>query len=295
MKKYFIVALMFLSLSAFAQTKVGTLKIFSELQGISVYIDEVKETVNSTSILVPAGSHYLKIIYQNTSVYGEIIEIKDGAITTVLIKNTGQVQEKVMEAKTPERAEYNNLKVEVLFTTNAISQTTGKSSYYPGFYGYYGYNKSNTVTTQVSDFKIVQGGVQEISEMSLAALAGNNSVLQANAKDNTRQVKEAGIGAFVFLGSLAIGLPLIIDMVHKATPSKPGGFLHPKTAVHPKWESGVLATTILTGTISYCIIMGSDKHKPVHYYSPDGANRDAQSYNKALKTKLGLPESYDTK
>lgn len=295
MKKIFVIALMFLSLSTFAQTKVGTLKIFSELQGISVYIDEVKETGNTAAIVAPVGSHYLKVIYQNTSVFGEIIEIKENAITTVLIKNTGQVQEKVMETKTPEREEYNNSKVEILFTTNAVSQTTGKSSYYPGFYGYYGYNKSNTVTTQVSDFKIVQGGVAEISEMSLATLAGNNAILQQNARDNARQAKVSSTGAFIFLGSLAVGVPLLVDMLHKPTPTKPGGFLHPKTAKHPNWEAGALATCIVTGTISYCIVMGSDKHKPAHYYSPDVANRDAQSYNKALKSKLGLPESYDTK
>jgi hypothetical protein len=64
MKKIFVIALMFLSLSAFAQTKTGTLKIFSELHGISVYVDEIKETANPSAIIVPVGSHYLKVIYQ---------------------------------------------------------------------------------------------------------------------------------------------------------------------------------------------------------------------------------------
>ena len=64
-------------------------------------------------------------------------------------------------------------------------------------------------------------------------------------------------------------------MLHTPTTSKPGGFLHPKTSVHPNWEAGVLTTTIVTGTISYCIVMETDKKKPSHYYTPDVANKDA--------------------
>ena len=287
--------LMLLTASVFAQTKTGTLKIFSELQGISVYVDEVKQTTDITALVVPTGSHYLKVLYENTSVYGEIIEIKENATTTVLIKNTGQVQEKVMETKTPEREEYQNSKIDVLLSSNAISTTSGKTNYYPGFYGYYGYTSSNTVTTNVSDFKIIQGGVKEIGDLGLASLAGNQEILNANATYNAKVAKQTGIGAGIFLGSMLIGVPLLIDVLHKPTPTHPGGFLHPKTSVHPNWEAGVLATVIVTGTISYCITMGADKHRPSHWYTPDKASRDAQSYNKKLKAKLGLPESYDTK
>ena len=182
-----ILLLVVLTLSSFSQTKIGTLKIFSELTGISVYLDENKQG-DDTKVIngVPVGSHYLKVLLGTTSVYGDLVEIKDGETTTVLIKNTGQVQEKIMDSKVTERQDYQNSKIDILFSTNAVSTTTGKSSMYPGYYGYYGYSSSNTVTNQVSDFKIVQGGVKEISEMSLATLTGNQTVLQRNASDNTR-------------------------------------------------------------------------------------------------------------
>jgi hypothetical protein len=200
-----------------------------------------------------------------------------------------------MEAKTPEREEYQNSKIDVLLSSQAVSQTTGKTSYYPGFYGYYGYTSSNTVTTNVSDFKIIRGGVKEIGDIGLASLVNNQEVLNEYAKYNTRVSKQTTIGAFAFLGSMTIGLPVLFDLMHKPTAAKPGGFLHPKTLVVPKWEAPVLAACIVTGTISYCITMGADKHKPSHWYTPDNASRDAQKYNKGLKVKLGLPESYDTK
>lgn len=291
-----ILLLAFLTLSSFSQTKTGTLKIFSELTGVSVYLDEAKQgedikVINS----VPVGSHYLKVLLGTTSVYGDLVDIKDGETTTILIKNTGQVQEKIMDGKVTEREEYQNSKIEVLLSSNAITSTTGKSTMYPGYYGYYGYNKSVSVTTNETDFKIVQGGVKEIGEMNLATLAGNQEILNRNAADNVRIQKTTGIGAGIFLGSLAIGVPLLVDMLHKSTPEKPGGFLHKTTPVHAKWETGVLAGTIVTGIISYAIVMGADKSKPKHYYTPDVANRDAQGYNKKLKEKLGLPESYDVK
>ena len=290
MKKVFIITLMFLSLSAFAQTKVGTLKIFSELNGVSVYVDEIKETGNITAIIVPAGSHYLKVLYENTSVYGEIVEIKENAMTTVLIKNTGQVQEKVMETKTPERQAYQNAKIDILLTSDQISTTTGKSSYYPGFYGYYGYNKSNTVTTNVTDFKIVQGGVKEISEITLAQLAGNQPILDRNARDNAKQQKMAGGGAIAFLGCMVVAGVTFADIMSTKKP-----FLHKPGTTAGNGEVAVCAVGLTGCVISYCITMGSDKIKPRHYYDANVAAQDAQKVNTALKSKLGLPQSYDVK
>lgn len=282
-------ALMLLGVSLiFGQTKTGTLKIFSELTEISVYVDEIKQTTDPTALVVPVGSHYLKVLYQNTSVYGEIIEIKENLTTTILIKNTGQVQEKVMETKTLEREEYQNSKIDVLLSSTAISSTSGKTNYYPGFYGYYGYTNSNTVTTNVSDFKIIQGGVKEIGDIDLASLVGNQDILNQNANYNTRVNKQTTTGAIMFLGSLAIGIPLLIDVMGEKH------FLHP--GIEPtNAEIGILAAATVTGIISYCIIMGADKHRPSHWYNPDVASKDAQSYNKKLKGKLGLPESYDVK
>jgi len=287
MKKIFaILAIASLSFSLFSQTKTGTLKIFSELTGISVYVDEVKQLSDVSTLIVPVGSHYLKVLYQNTSVYGEIIEIKENETTTILIKNTGQVQEKIMEAKTPEREEYQNSKIDVILTSNSISNTVGASNM---FHGYYGFSKSVTSTTQITDFKIIKGGVQEIGERQLANLADNQAILQNMAKVEASINKQVSVGAMVFLGSLVIGTPLLIDMIGDKH------FLHKNTPTHPKWEAGVLAGVLVTGTISYGITMGADKQRPAHYYKPEDANKDAQKVNKKLKEKLGLPENYDIK
>ena len=56
-----------------------------------------------------------------------------------------------------------------------------------------------------------------------------------------------------------------------------------------------ISTCLVTGIISYGVVMASDKTHPAHYYSVQDAAKDAQYYNKKLKETLGLPESYDVK
>jgi hypothetical protein len=267
--------------------KTGTINIFSELTGISVFLNENKQGDDIKTITnVPAGNHYLKVLKDGVSIFGELVTVNAGQVTTVLVKNNGEVAEKILESKTPEREEYNNSKVDVLLSSNSVTQTQGKSTMFPGFYGYYGYSSSISNTTQVTDFKIIQGGVKEIGDLGLAGLVGNKAILDRNARDNAKALKMGNTGGFMLLGSLLVGGTILADVLVK----KP--FLH-KAGTSSNLEAGVFAGTCLTGIIGYGILNGSTKTHPAHYYNVDDAAKDAQSYNKSLKTKLGLPENYD--
>jgi hypothetical protein len=270
------------------QNKTGTLKIFSELTGISVYLDENKQGDDIKQINnVPVGSHYLKVLKDGVGILGELVTVTENSVTTILVKNDGQVAEKIMDSKVKEREEYNTTKLDVILSSNAVTQTTGKSTMFPGYYGYYGYSKSNSVTSQVSDFKIIQGGVKEISDVGLASLTDNQEILNRNAKDNLRTTKMINIGLPLFLGSLFIGGTVFADMLVK----KP--FLHKVGTTAPNWEIGTFTGCILGGIVGYALVMGSDKTHPAHYYQVGDAAKEAQEYNKKLKQKLGLPESFD--
>lgn len=268
----------------------GSVNIFSEFTGTSVYLNENKQGTDIKTInAVPAGNHYLKIMKDGVSIFAELITVTAGQTTTVLVKNDGQVAEKIMEGKVKEREEYQAKKIDVLFTTNAVSSTAGSSTFFPGYYGYYGYSKSVTNTEQVSDFKIIQGGVKEIGDMGLANAINNTAIINRYTQINKSVAKQTSIGAITFLGSLLIGIPLLVDMVGEKH------FLHKDTPTHPKWETGVLTGAIVTGTISYALVMTADKNLPRHYYRVDEAATDAKKHNDKLKEKLGLPESYDVK
>jgi hypothetical protein len=270
------------------QSKTGTVKIFSELTGIVIYLDEIKQGENVLQINnVPAGSHYLKVLKDGVSILGELISVTENTVTTILVKNDGQVAEKIMDSKVKEREEFNNSKVDVLFASNAVTTTKGANTLFPGYYGYYGYSKSVSNTVQVADFKIIQGGVKEISDVALAQLAENQAIITKNAADNARQYRLANTGAGVFLGSLLIGGTVFADMLVK----KP--FMHKVGTTAPTWEIATATGTILTGIAGYAMVMSSDKTHPAHYYSVDAAAKDSQEYNRKLKQKLGLPESYN--
>lgn len=276
----------------------GTLNIFSEITGTSVYLNESKQgddikVINS----VPAGNHYLKIMKDGVSVFGELVTVNAGQTTTVLVKNDGQVAEKILESKTKERQEYNSKKLDVIFSSNSVSTTSGTSTLFPGYYGYYGFSNSTTNTEQIADFKIIKGGVQEITDVSLAKLVNNQSIVNSFDADYKSWQKAQNTGAAIGLGALVPYFVVLIDMGLK----KP--FLHENPtgesinfSAVPAWE---WTTLIVSGLVAYAGVKMMDvpqnKYVKRHYYRVDAAAKDAAAYNKKLKEELGLPESYGVK
>jgi len=273
-----------------SQNGTGILNIFSEFTGTTIYLDDIRQgddvrVVNG----IPAGNHYLKIIKDGVGIFGELVAINPGQTTTVLVKNDGQVAEKILDSKAKEREEYQSNKIDVIYTSNSVSTTQGASTLFPGYYGYYGYSSSVTNTSQVSDFKIIQGGVKEIGDLGLANLAENQNVLNRYATIHRSVTRQMNVGLGMFLGALLIGGPVLVDIMVE----KP--FLHPDGTTAPDWEIGVATAGIVAGTFGYVFVMGADKKYPRHYYRVDDAAKDAKEYNRKLKEKLGLPENYDVK
>lgn len=276
----------------------GTLNIFSEFTGATVYIDDIKQgedvkTVNG----IPAGNHYLKVMKDGVGIFGELIAINPGQTTTVLVKNDGQVAEKILEGKTQEREEYNSKKLDVIYSTNSVSTTSGTSTLFPGYYGYYGWSNSTTNTQQVSDFKIIKGGVQEISDVSLAKLVNNQAIVNSFDADYKSWTKAQNTGVAIGLGALVPYFVVLVDIGLK----KP--FLHENPtgeslnfSAVPAWE---WTTLIVSGLVAWAGVKMMDvpqsKYVKRHYYRVDEAAKDANAYNKKLKEDLGLPENYGVK
>lgn len=280
-----------------ATGKGGTLNIFSELTGISVYLDENKQGDDIKQIQgVPAGSHYLKVMKDGVGIFGELVIVSEGQTTSVLVKNDGQVAEKIMESKVKERQEYQGNKIDILFSSNSLSKTSGSSTLFPGYYGYWGYSSSATTTTQIADFKIIKGGVEEIFDTKLATLVNNQKILDAyNADYRSWENAQKGalitsLAAFVPFAVFTIDICIKKPFLHDA-PTDPNAS---SFSTVPAWE---WTGYILSGLITWVGIKLSDAPssrfiKP-HYYKVDEAAKDAQAHNKKLKEKLGLPESYD--
>lgn len=268
------------------QNKTGTLNIFSELTGITVYLDENKQGENIKTInSVPVGSHYLKVIKDGVSVFGELVNITENQITTVLVKNDGSVEEKILNSKVAEQEEYKNKKLDVILSTGSTTSTKGYSNLYPGYYSYWGTSQSVSNTVQTTDWKIIQGGLKEISELSFANIVGNKELSDNITMRINKENKTSMTAALIALPCIIMATCLLTDAIGDKH------WMHKDNPVHPKWEAPVAAVSISVGTIAYLLAM--KKPYSGHYITVENAARDAQQYNKGLRTKLGLPENYD--
>jgi hypothetical protein len=271
--------------SVYAQK--GTVKIFSELKPIKVYLNEELKGVDIITLdSVSSGSHYLKITKDEVIVYGEIIQVKAGEVTTILIKDSKENKDKLLQSKFKEIQEYKDNRLEVLMSTNYVTSTTGvtKSTYYPGYYIATGVSRSNiqSSTTAVTDWFISQGGVKKVAEPDFARMVNHQAALASYAADvsgHKSHVKSrfnAGCitGGIFWTG----GTAFLIMGIRK----KENAYLFPAGLFY----------LITLGAIN---IMDDDGKYPwkKHYMTVDDAVKYANEYNQNLKKRLGLPENFE--
>jgi len=312
----FLFFTLFLSFNSSAQK--GSIKIFSELKGVNVYFDESFKGTDINSIdSVVTGNHYLKIVKDEVIVFGELVVVKPCETSTVLIKETKEVQDKLLARKYKEQEIYRSKKLDVLQDTKLVTETTGntqinektKSLFFPGYYSVLGGSSSTgnvatnstTVTKSETSWFIIRGN-QRISHDEFAQLTNNPEYVEkANQykKDMEKyeQIKNQRpkwkINA----------TPLIIGAIFAG-----GGYLLYDPTVNIFDENApdgkiivnaLGASSMLVGSIAF--LAGLFHHErpnnPVPYfYSPitmDDAIRDSKEYNRKLKLELGLPESYE--
>ena len=115
-----LILILFL-LPVLCYSQKGTIKVFSELKGINVYLDEVfqgADIINIDSVTI--GSHYLKVVKDNVIVYSELITVNQNAVTTAFIKDSEEVQNKLKNEKI-RIGERMNLRVNRMLLNNTAS------------------------------------------------------------------------------------------------------------------------------------------------------------------------------
>ena len=276
---------------AFAQVKTVPVKIFSEIKGIEIFIDDKSQGTDISQIdNVEVGSHYLKAVKDGVTIYSQLVNVPADAATTVLIQDTGQVKQKIIESKYKEQQEYKSKKLDILLTKNM--NTTGTSytysNYFPGYYSIFAPSwttNSSSVATETTDWKIVQGGVQEISEATFASLTGDTG-LQSRIDKASKDWSDRGtLGAIIGLtGLIVCGAGIYaacVAPVGKSTSDDSTLILPVSAAV-----VGLLAT--IAG-----YAMCSTPPPGGHFINPQDAAKDAYNYNQKLKTTLGLPADFE--
>lgn len=299
--------MLMIAMNTLAQT--GTIKVFSEIAGTEVYLDDVlKGTDISLIESVEAGSHYLKVTKDKIILYSELVLVKAGEETIVLIKDTPEIQEKILATKLYEQEQYRAQKLDVMLSTKYVTETTGATkttgnavNYFPGYYALSSKSETTSISTTfaVTDWFLVRG-TTKISERTFATLCDNKPVIDAyNQKD--AEIKEANLKkakksrAMMFIaGGVLTGLGIAslsgaqnIDRVEKPTLY---GMALIAGVCFTAGGAGMIITGAVTSTEKYNVFPGVGD---LNLISFDQAVQESKLYNQRLKIKLGLPESFE--
>ena len=297
MKKNFIILFTLIVLSISATAQKGSIKIFSEIKGINIYLDEIFQGTDIVTIdSVQIGTHYLKVMKDSVILYGELVTIQTNKLTTVLIKNSSEVKNKLLESKTSEIQKYKNNKLDVILSQNYVTQTKGVSSsyYFPGYYittgtGYY---NSVTSTSAYTDWKIIQGGNKVISEMEFAKLTGDKNIEenynyeQAKFQEEMKAYnKKTKRGIIIAIPSMIISGIIAADLLGSKS------FLNMSSTT----EAVIGTAGIVGSVIGYSSVINTKvpSFNPGHFTTVEQASKEAYEYNQALKKQLGLPKSFE--
>lgn len=279
-----------------AASATGTLKIFSETKGINVYVDEELKGTDVIEIKdLSPGDHYIKITKDDAVLYSELVKVSAGVTSAILIKSkvpaSTQPPLEVQQAadklyKQAQQFKQEKLDIMLSKTYQTVGSSYSDSTYFPGYYFATGseWTTSKSTAYEITDWKIIKGGVQQISDSEFAQLVGDKDTLAAMNKDwedyNSTMNWAAIIGVTGILMVL-VGGAMAFGSDNKTDSGKAAG------------ESG--AVIFAVGIIPTIIGLGMlSKNPPTgHYVNPGTASKQAFEYNQALKKKLGLPESYE--
>jgi len=268
-----------------AAAATGTIKVFSEVKGIELFVDEVSKGTDAIEIKgLEPGQHYVKAVKGGVVIYSELITVTANVTSAILIKSSGQVQEKILESLNKEQQQYKQGKIDILLSKSyqTVGSSYTSSSYYPGYYSIFGSGWTSSSSTQyeTTDWKIIQGGVQEISDAQFAQLVGDKDTQERMAKDWEDYNNTTNIGAIIALVGVVMVLVGGMGLFATDTAAAETGAII--------FAVGIVPTIIGLGMLS--------KNPPSgQYVSPGTAAKQAYEYNQALKKKLGLPETYEPK
>lgn len=302
-----ISALVFMfSKNSFAQN--GSVKVFSEISGISIYLDDAFKGKDLALIdSVKIGSHYLKVTKEDVIIYGELIVVKEGEETTVLIKDTPEIQEKLLATKFKEQEFYRANKLDVMLSTKYVTETTGATktsgdavNYFSGYYALSSKSETTTISTTfaVTDWFLVRG-TTKISERTFAQITENTAVMQAYAdadaatkEANLKRAKKSRAGMFV-AGAVLAGLGTVI-LVNRDNIKNPDAKVAAiiSGGVLLAGGTGMIITGAVTSTDKYNVYPGVGD---LNLISFDQAVNQSKLYNQKLKKELGLPDNFEPK
>ncbi len=254
-----IITLIVFMFCIFCFSQTGSIKIFSEIENIEIYLDDVLQGSNIKNIdSVSEGSHYLKVFKNGVIIYGELIKVESNLTSTILIKKSEEMRKKYFAGKSEEMKKYKEEKLNILIT--AI------------------------------DWHISQGE-EFISEEVFAELTNNNElkdkINEKNEKNNNAYKSwkrmsniKGSIGLTTCLSSLIVTGVVFTDLLFPFLPQDIRNI------------SPITGTAgIVMGIASYVLLSSIPAdyvHETANCLSLEEAKKGVNEYNEALKKSLNL-------
>lgn len=291
----YLVAIALISSSTLCFAQTGTIKIFSEFSDVNIYLDEtfIGKDINTIDSVAP-GTHYLKGVYGKAIIYGELITVNPDEVTTILIKDSKEVREKIIQSYYQEIQQYLDNKLDVILSSKYVTQTSGVTSsmYFPGYYVVTGtsYSYSSSTTKQVLDWFVVKGGKTKVSDLELARLAGDEGLIKNIESEmqkihewNRRIWKRQERGLYAATIATLTGLVALSDVLIA------------------DWLPDEISTTILALSAIIAPIgfaassSGHEREYPDHFITIEYAQILVERFNQRLKKSIGIPNFIDIK
>ena len=291
MKKIISTISMIVLFSAICFAQTGSVRIYNEVKGVTIYIDEINRGVDVTEVTsLSAGKHYIKAMKDGVAIYSDLFEVKEGEQTVLLIKNSAEVQKQILQGKSEEIEKYRANKLDIVVSKKYITQTqsTSQSILFPDYYSVLAYGKSNStsVTTEAKEWKIVYGGSQELTVLGLANTVGNEN-LRAEVLKNRKKGSDtqcAGISGLSF--AIVSSIVIFTDILT-------GSEIIPNNDTGTIIEATVIAVALVAGVVGWIMIDEGAKAYYKHSLTLEEAIKQANAYNKNLKAQLSLPPDFE--
>lgn len=310
MRRAAIISILFLSCFCMVHSSslaaTTELKIYSEVKGASIYIDDQLKGTDAVDITdIKPGTYYVKAMLGDNMIFSRVVTVTEGLSNTVLIKQQAQsappqqvqsapqqqvptvpqvqsaprVQQlpaarPITDALIAQKTEYRSKRISVIVKQLKTQQSRGMMITNETFMNtdIAAFGSQHTLTENIEDWWIVTGDGTKLNENDFLTLVGDTAGLKGlNDEKNSEFWWELG-----GLGGLAVGGAVAISGATAST-FDVGAF------------AGGLVTMLCGGTIA--IVVASEMNQP--HISPNYAANKAYEYNLKLKQRLGLPENYE--
>ncbi len=280
-----MIAIVFaISLQCICYAKQGTeLKIFTKIkETIKIYVDGQFEGLNVIQVKdIDPGNHFVRATENDIVIYDKTVDVPEGQVTTILIEGQEQTGGVTSANLYEHQLEYNNNRLDIIVRSSLVGQTYT----YDVRSGWrrYGYGELNTISTvrEVSDWEIVKGGLERVSDVDFLKLVGDQDTLKTVQDKKSMETTWFGIDAA--LAVIGIGIAVSED-------SDPSG--GQRYGV-PQYDQGRLVGGALAGYVFGSFAKHFYDLNNSYHISPTYAVEKAYKYNLKLKESLGLPADYE--